>query len=144
MSRRISLFVLAASAVLIVSPASADRECFENSCRLPGVVEPPPQADPPAEPQASAAPDDAQPAMARRFAPPKLVPSKPVPSVVAIEARQERNADATAVVEIKRSAPHAIRAERAPASHHPYGAYAGSPVYLVAPDAKIIVLDAGD
>jgi hypothetical protein len=42
MSRRITAFVLAASTTLIATQAHADRECFENSCRLPAVVEPAP------------------------------------------------------------------------------------------------------
>jgi len=41
MSRRVTFCVLAAAAALIASPASADRECFENSCRVPNAVEPP-------------------------------------------------------------------------------------------------------
>jgi hypothetical protein len=44
MSRRITAFVLAASAALTATQAHADRECFENSCQLPAVVEPPPAA----------------------------------------------------------------------------------------------------
>ena len=36
MSRRIAFFVLAASAALIATPASADRECFEQSCQHAG------------------------------------------------------------------------------------------------------------
>ena len=47
MSRRIASWAiacgaLAAATVLIAAPAKADRECFENSCRMPDVVEPPP------------------------------------------------------------------------------------------------------
>jgi hypothetical protein len=44
MSRCITFCVLAAAAALIASPASADRECFENSCRMPNAVEPPARA----------------------------------------------------------------------------------------------------
>lgn len=55
MSRRITVFVLAATASLIATQAHADRECFENSCRLPEVVEPPPPAAP-----ASVAAEDSQ------------------------------------------------------------------------------------
>jgi hypothetical protein len=40
MSRRITVFVLAASAALTATQARADRECFENSCHLPQAVEP--------------------------------------------------------------------------------------------------------
>ena len=60
MSRRITLLVLAASAALIATQASADRECFGESCRLPEVVEPPAAGsrltrDDAAAPEASAA-----------------------------------------------------------------------------------------
>ena len=40
MSRRIIFFALAASATLIATQASADRECFEDSCRHFEVAEP--------------------------------------------------------------------------------------------------------
>jgi hypothetical protein len=74
MSRRITFFVLAASATLIATQASADRECFEDSCGQPEVIEPaaspmaPPAADELAESEASA---------------PKLTPAKALPQVVA-------------------------------------------------------------
>jgi hypothetical protein len=42
MSRRIIFFVLAASAALNATPASADPECFREGCRTPEVIEPPP------------------------------------------------------------------------------------------------------
>lgn len=65
MSRRIAFFALAATAVLIATPAFADRECFEDSCRLPEVVEPPQAvAAPPAD-------DDAIPADEASAAAPK-------------------------------------------------------------------------
>ncbi|HYI27127.1 MAG TPA: hypothetical protein VD863_04670 [Bradyrhizobium sp.] len=40
MSRRITLLVLAASAALIATQASADPECFGDTCHLPEVAEP--------------------------------------------------------------------------------------------------------
>ena len=47
MSRRIAFAILTTAATLICAPAHADRECFENSCRMPEVVDPPlPQAVP--------------------------------------------------------------------------------------------------
>jgi len=46
MSRRIVFAILAAASALICTPARADRECFENSCRMPEAVEPPPQTVP--------------------------------------------------------------------------------------------------
>lgn len=55
MSRRITVFVLAAAAALIVTEARADRECFENSCRLPDVIEPPPPVPAPAAEDSQAA-----------------------------------------------------------------------------------------
>jgi hypothetical protein len=62
MSRRISFVALAASATLIATHAVADRECFEDSCRMQEAVEaqaaaaPPPSAP---EPAAAAANADA-------------------------------------------------------------------------------------
>ena len=47
MSRRITFFVLAASATLIATQASADRECFEDSCRHFEVAEPTTSSLPP-------------------------------------------------------------------------------------------------
>jgi len=44
MSRRVTFFILAASAALIATPASADPECFGQPCHLPEAVEPPPAA----------------------------------------------------------------------------------------------------
>ena len=70
MSRRITLFALAASAALIATQASADPECFGETCRMPEVVEPPvadlPDAHDAAAAEASAAPS--------KFVPPKALP----------------------------------------------------------------------
>ena len=60
MSRRIIFAALAASAALIATQAIADRECFEDSCRVPEAAEPPaaPLAKseaPPVEPLAAQA-----------------------------------------------------------------------------------------
>jgi hypothetical protein len=61
MSRRITFFTLAVSATLIATQASADRECFEDSCRQFEVAEPttsslpPPAADGSVAAEASAA-----------------------------------------------------------------------------------------
>jgi hypothetical protein len=49
MSRRVTFCVLAATAALIASPASADRECFEQSCRMLNFVAPPASAIPAAD-----------------------------------------------------------------------------------------------
>jgi hypothetical protein len=48
MSRRIIFFALAASATLIATQASADRECFEDSCRHSEIAEPTTSSLPPA------------------------------------------------------------------------------------------------
>lgn len=56
MSRRIIMFAIAASAALIGTQARADRECFENSCRLPDVVESSPPVPDETAPAKSTAP----------------------------------------------------------------------------------------
>jgi len=66
MSRRIIFAALAASAALIATQAIADRECFEDSCRVPEAAEPPAPAvtkseTSPAEPQAAQAQAQAEP-----------------------------------------------------------------------------------
>ena len=66
MSRRIIFAALAASAALIATQAIADRECFEDSCRVPEAAEPPVAAaavkseQPETEPQAAQAQAKAQ------------------------------------------------------------------------------------
>ena len=159
MSRRIVLFALAASAALIGSPALADRECFENSCRLPGAVEMPVQATPPAEPEAKATVEDVQPALVRR----PVAVSRPIvpagvaapvvqakaarqPSPVApnaIEFRTEPENSGAAPADTARVAPGAYaRVVAGPAVIYP--SYRSYPVYAVAPDAKIISIDSGN
>ena len=66
MSRRITFVALATSATLIATQAAADRECFEDSCRVPEAAEPPAPAvtkseTSPAEPQAAQAQAQAEP-----------------------------------------------------------------------------------
>jgi hypothetical protein len=96
MSRRIVYVFVIAGCAGFIGPASADRECFESSCRMPEVMEaaaPQPEAivEPAtAQPQASAAqspkseaqPGDSTPhtaapnlAASRKTAPPSSVPS---------------------------------------------------------------------
>ena len=74
MSRCITFIVLAASATLIATQASADRECFEDSCRLPDTAEA-------SSMQPSAA--DESPAPEASAAVPKPAPAKALPQVVA-------------------------------------------------------------
>jgi hypothetical protein len=51
MSRRIALVIAVAAGTAFVAPAAADRECFDNTCRMPEVIEapetPPAAADKP-------------------------------------------------------------------------------------------------
>jgi hypothetical protein len=81
MSRRIIFAALAASAALIATQAIADRECFEDSCRVPEAAEPPAAAaaakseEPVVEPQAAQAKAELQAAQAQAQAEPQ--PSAP-------------------------------------------------------------------
>jgi hypothetical protein len=92
MSRRITFFTLAVSATLIATQASADRECFEDSCRQFEVAEPttsslpPPAADGSVAAEASAAvaapvAGEAN-AAADAGTAAKLAPARAVPQVV--------------------------------------------------------------
>jgi hypothetical protein len=95
MSRRITFFVLAASATLIATQASADRECFEDSCRQLEIAEPTTSSLPPPVVDESAGPETSPVAAARgsaaeangsleaSAAAPKLTPAKALPQVVA-------------------------------------------------------------
>ena len=82
MSRRITFFALAVSATLIATQASADRECFEDSCRHSETAEPAtsslrsPAVDGDIAAEASAAVD-------ANAAAPKLAPARALPQVVA-------------------------------------------------------------
>ena len=55
MSRRIAYAIAIATCSAFIAPASADRECFENTCRMPEVVEPADAPVVPAEETAVAA-----------------------------------------------------------------------------------------
>ena len=161
MSRRTAFFALAASAALIGSPALADRECFENSCRLPGAVEMPAQAEPPAEPEAKATAEDVQPELGRRpvAASRQIIPAAVAPPAAkakaasqaspvaptAIEFRTEPDAGEVTSADTIRVAPGTYaRAVVVAAPAVIYPSYRSSPVYTVAPDAKIISIDSAD
>src|SRR3954465_9360140 len=91
MSRRILFFALATSATLIATQASADRECFEDSCRNFEPAEsatsslPPPAADESAAeanaPAVVSGPE-ASAAMDASAAAPTLTPARALPQVV--------------------------------------------------------------
>ena len=183
MSRR-AIFLLAATAALIATPAIADPECFGDSCRLPEVVDPPLAAataptheDTAAESQASAKPPG-KPAAQRAAPASKLAPSSARPQLVAEPAVRKPPVAAVA----PESMPMPALREVDPALDEPapkprvyaragyatsadsgalagiplatrpvvvgvpvvYGAYGVQPVYLVAPNAKIIHIDSND
>ena len=83
MSRRITFLVLAASAALIATQASADPECFGDTCHLPEAVEPPaaavqaPGTDDAVAPEAGAVSSEAS------AAAPKLTPAMALPQMAA-------------------------------------------------------------
>ena len=96
MSRRITFFALAVSATLIATQASADRECFEDSCRHSEIAEPAASSVPPAAAaDESIAAEASAPAVVGRTAgeasaavdantaAPKLAPARALPQVVA-------------------------------------------------------------
>lgn len=184
MSRR-TMFLLAATAALIATPAAADPECFGDSCRLPEVVDMPMAAatapapadeEAAAQSQASAKPPSRP--VAQRAAPAsKLAPSSARPQLVTEPAVRKPPVAAVAPA----SAPPALR-EVEPVLDEPapkprtyaragyaasadsgalagvplatrpvvvgvpviYGGYGVQPVYLVAPNAKIIHIDSED
>jgi hypothetical protein len=94
MSRRITFFALAVSATLITTQASADRECFEDSCRHFEITEPttsslpPPAADESMAAEASAhavargTAAEASAAAEAGAAAAKLYPARALPQVV--------------------------------------------------------------
>ena len=95
MSRRITFFTLAVSATLIATQASADRECFEDSCRHFEVAEPTTSSLPPATADDSVAAEasvsavvgraaiEANAATEASAAAPTLTPARALPQVVA-------------------------------------------------------------
>ena len=95
MSRRIAFLVLAALAALIATPASADPECFGESCRLPEVVEPPAEAVPPPDPGDAAAPEAAAPEASAAVE--KLAPVKVLPQVATSQVAKPKVAAAPVV-----------------------------------------------
>src|SRR6478736_2737792 len=146
MSRRITFFALAVSATLIATQASADRECFEDSCRHFEVAEP---ALPPAAPPAATY-------RPRRAAAPAIVAG---PGAVYAEDDvvrvypNPRHDPAWKICQLDRRESDQRRCGAY--SYHPYGAngyrpygnYAdgrGAQIYMIAPNAKIISIDSDD
>jgi hypothetical protein len=70
MSRRIAVFALAACAALTAGSARADRECFDQSCRMPDVQDPPKAAAAAADEMVDAVP----PMISDDSAPPRVAP----------------------------------------------------------------------
>jgi hypothetical protein len=83
MSRRITVFVLAASAALIATPASADPECFGDPCHLPELVEPPATAVQPLDGDDAAATEASA---AGQLPPAQALPQVLTPQVVTPQA----------------------------------------------------------
>jgi hypothetical protein len=139
-----SFFVLAAAATLIAQPAAADRECFENSCRLPAAVEPPPAPRPAPAVEPDAAPEaHAVVPAAHAKAGPRT--ASPEPAVVAQAQPRHRDGAHAAPVQMSRVRPRGHR--RSAEGYWPDGFYIGfrgAPVYAVAPDAKIITIAPND
>ena len=147
MSRRITLLVLAASAALIATQASADPECFGDTCRLPEVSEPPaaavqpPDADETAVPEASAA--------ALKPTPAKLLPqvvAEPAAEPVEPAARrplrpvQTLADEASAPREPKRLAPRTAKAAPLPDPEPaPQPANYARSVRVSSPDSSYVV-----
>ena len=107
MSRRITLLVLAASAALIGTPASADPECFGEACRRPELVEPP-AAEPSDAHDAAAA--EASTA-ASRFLPAKALPQVAADPVVRPPVPMQNLADDASVPPL---APRPVKSLPAP------------------------------
>ena len=78
MSRRIAYVFAIAGCAAFVAPASADRECFDNICRMPEVIEAPDAAEQPEQPNVDAVP----PAVAERRSPSPL----PIVPQMAVDA----------------------------------------------------------
>ena len=88
MSRRIAFLVLAALAALIATPASADPECFGESCRLPEVAEPPAEAVPPPDADGAVALEAAAPQASAAVE--KPAPVKALPQVATSQAAKPK------------------------------------------------------
>ena len=107
MSRRIALLVLAASAALIATQASADPECFNETCRMPELVEPP-AAEPPDANDAAAA--EASVAAAKSL-PAKLLPQAAAEPVMRLPVPRQNFADDASVPPL---APRPVKSLPAP------------------------------
>ena len=118
MSRRITLLVLAASATLIATQASADPECFGETCRMPEIVEPPAAEPTPA-------------------APAPILETSAAPAAGYVRSARLSSPDSSYVVGYK-AAPAAGIIVVA------LGGVYGSGRYMIAPSAKIISIDSDD
>ncbi len=86
MSRRIAYVFAIAGCAVFAFPASADRECFDNTCRMPEVIETPePTAEPIVEP-AAADPVRAPNSQAAATAPQRVEPQSTVPPAASASA----------------------------------------------------------
>ena len=136
MSRRIAIWALAATAVLIAAEAKADRECFENSCRMPEVVDPPPPppspqaADPAARPEPAPAPEPARaPEPAPPPAPMRVQAAEPPLPPMMIEPPPRRAMQPAERREVETPRPAPARAPAAAPAPMPAPAVADAPAY---------------
>jgi hypothetical protein len=140
MSRRIIFCVLAAAATLIATQASADRECFENSCRLPDVVEAPAQAAPSPKAEETATPETGA---ARAEAPSGAL--APIAADPAPRQSPRNSSEARTPARATNTATGTVRAERASAPASAYDVSQSpapaAPVVIAAPG--IIYPDVG-
>ena len=160
MSRRIAYVFAIAGCAMFVVPASADRECFENTCRMPEVTETP---DAPVEAveqpvitdaTRTAAPRaDAVPAMppppvrpqmvVDQFPPPAL---KPLPFAPHEPVRQAKR-QPTRQVESPKVREAAARQEPVEVASRAYTSASPEPIYAapsyVQPSANVIVVTPG-
>jgi hypothetical protein len=128
MSRRITILLLAASATLIATQASADRECFEDSCRVLEAAQPPaetppaPVAERAAEPQsdasasvAAAAPESVKPettAEAASAAMPAVKAEVPKPVVAETAKAEAPKSDAPKTEASKPAMPQVVEVQK--------------------------------
>lgn len=147
MTRRIAFVLAIAAGAAFTAPASADRECFDNSCRMPEVLEAPEAA-----PQATEEPVTAQPAAAaaakREPAPGPVQPQmvvdqlptheplakRPLPQQTKLVRQAERQLEsADEPVEIVANRQYAAAPSYAPHHAQPYP---GAGIVVVVPGVQ--------
>lgn len=106
MTRRIAFVLAMAAGTVFTAPASADRECFDNSCRMPEVLEAPEAPPQPVEEPATAQAAPSQPAL------PPQATSGPVQPQMIVDALPTHEPLA------KRPLPHHVKTVRHASRQH--------------------------